>query len=51
MSEPDRKYERLSSMLDALGNTTALKILNEAAEGLESRREAIERIGATHRRY
>jgi len=51
MSEPDRKYERLSSMLDALGNTTALKILNEAAEGFESGKEAITRLGTTHRRY
>jgi DNA-binding transcriptional ArsR family regulator len=44
-------YERLSSILNALGDTTALKILNEADKGFSSGNEVIDKLGLTPRKY
>jgi DNA-binding PadR family transcriptional regulator len=51
MAEDYRQYEKLPSMFRILGNSTALKILNEADKGFKSGKETIRKLRLTPREY
>jgi hypothetical protein len=47
----DAKYEKLASLIDILGDPNTLKILDQASTGFESKKEKIEQLEITPRKY